>query len=479
MEEHFKNKLKNHKVDWDKEELLFNIQKELDHESSLFDKRWLLLLPVLLVSTCWGLQKMQSSSDVKPVIQHTDSYGSKSSDLANNANEISLDRIKQSIVDPENVDQISQESSSVSKVVDQKNKKTSLNRSLASTEENELNYLSTTSIVSTNNNAYSKTNVKSFNNRSLENDKTTQIESQTVNNGDEMLSKSIAQSVADENSIILIEQLPFIEFDPILLDRDIYILALPNKVILEDVELDDSKSSHLYASLIGNAGSFYRSASASNDSGPDVGELALNRETLNARLALSTNLNFGYQHQSGWFLESGLGYNRLYETLDLVDTLGYSETEVEFDKAFYFLHGNDTIFRSGIATVSDAEIRKVIHNNHHSYYTLPLTVGYRYSLGGVDVSPSLGVSYAFRNSFKGREAQVVEAEQRTVIDDPTFEFRNRLGFRFGLGVEYPLAERLRFLANINYRRSPSLSRGAIDQVYQVYSLGVGFKVIME
>jgi len=59
MEEHFKNKLKNHKVDWDKESLLGNLKEELSPNKSRFDWKWLLLLPLLLLVTCWGWNNLQ------------------------------------------------------------------------------------------------------------------------------------------------------------------------------------------------------------------------------------------------------------------------------------------------------------------------------------------------------------------------------------------------------------------------------------
>ena len=63
MEEHFKNKLKNHKVDWDKESLLGDLERELSPKKRRFNWRWFLLLPLMLLATCYGWNNLQTSED--------------------------------------------------------------------------------------------------------------------------------------------------------------------------------------------------------------------------------------------------------------------------------------------------------------------------------------------------------------------------------------------------------------------------------
>ena len=43
MENHFKNKLKNHKVDWNKEDLLLDLEAALSVKKKSFKKKWFFL----------------------------------------------------------------------------------------------------------------------------------------------------------------------------------------------------------------------------------------------------------------------------------------------------------------------------------------------------------------------------------------------------------------------------------------------------
>ncbi|MDA8693108.1 hypothetical protein N9L92_03530 [Saprospiraceae bacterium] len=64
MENHFKNKLKNYKVDWNKEDLLADLEIALS-EKKPSKRKWLpfFILGILIVPICWGINIF--NSDIK------------------------------------------------------------------------------------------------------------------------------------------------------------------------------------------------------------------------------------------------------------------------------------------------------------------------------------------------------------------------------------------------------------------------------
>ena len=475
MEEHFKNKLKNHKVDWDKEALLENIQYELSQKQSKSRSglgwRWLMLLPLLLLSTCWGFNHFKSSSDIIEAIENT-----TNSDFNNS---------KIIVNDSSAVDFNKANSQQATKKLEKTN----------SNKDHSVKVYPTRSVADKpkfENLNSSKPNL-SFENTKLVNSaiKKNNFPVVGLSESKSLVEKimlnikldSTIQNNLDEIYINPIKQLPLFQIVILSFKKEIPPIPIvpKNEKLNPEGQKDiaDIKK-YYFSSAIGNIGLINRSVQGLSGVENTSEELKLNEETINARFLLSTDVTVGYQHHSGWTLESGLAYNRIIEFLDFDDTIGFSTVDYEHDKAFYFLDQNlDTLFFSGTNKITNSEIRKVRHNNYHSYFTIPLKVGYHYTFRKANLFSTAGISYAFANSFKGREVHINGEGAKEIVDNPSFNLKNRVGFHLGIGMEHPLSERTHIFAKAAYQRSPKLSRDVIEQVYDSYSLGIGIKIFVD
>ena len=456
MEEHFKNKLKNHKVDWDKEELLGNLQKELSQKKSRFNRRWLWLLPLLFIGTCWSVSDFNFSSESDANLETTESAEISDAKIENN--QMDIDNATQT------VDDITV---------------------IADSDVNDLNENQRTQRTQTTHSTPSKNKETKFGNSNLSKQKSILNQNAFVNFNSTLLNSGVVSSKNDftkietQNPTKSMALLPNLEIGALQLDMEFEPkLTLPELDTSPPKEIErmvDVKN-YFFASAGGDVGLINRTVRSLSDDIDFNDAFLENKKTVNARFLLSTNFKIGYQHQSGWSLQSGLGYNNIVEFFKFEDTLGVSSVDVWNEKAYYLLGPLDTLFLGDTVSLLNAEIRKVQHNNFHTYFNIPIEVGYRHEFGKINVFGTAGISFAFANKFKGRESQLLEANIRRVIDNPIYTFKNRIGFQLGCGAEYPFSKRTNAFMKMTYRRTPTLLFSEVgEQFYQSVSLGVGLK----
>ena len=483
MEKHFKNKLRNHKVDWGKEELLGSMQKELSQNKSRFNRKWLWLLPLLFIGTCLGLSESDFSFG-----NVTDLKNTKNSDINNS-------KINNSESDVLDLNQAENQTTVVNPIANNSdsNHLTKTNHSSLSNNDqpkSERLNISNPKIALSKNDAiiFSDKKESIFRRGLSQSTISTATEFQKINSNTATLKKD---ALSNENNfsnsenrekIKPIELIPILEITALPFDKKLQLnIPAPKMNTYEPKQIKrivDVKNS-FFASSSGEVGLINRTTNFQSDD-PELGEvLKLNEETVSSRVLLSTNLAIGCQHQSGWSLQSGLEYNRIVEFFKFDDTLNFEVIEYLDDRAFYFLDQNaDTLFFSDSATIVNSEIRKVRHNNYHSYFNIPMEVGYRHAIGKANIFGTVGISYAFAHNSKGRELRLFEAGIREIIDNPTYNLKNRIGFKISCGAEYPLFQRTHVFMKMAYRRSPKLGGERKEQFYQSYSLGVGLKVVI-
>ncbi len=487
MEEHFKNKLKNHKVDWDKEALLGNMQKELSQKKSRFNRRWFWLLPLLLIGTCWGVSDSGLFIGNGTELEHT---------ISNDINS----KIEDSEVDAYDVNQPDEKSETVSNTIASNADENQLDKTNPSSllENNELKIGTSKDIESATPSVNSKSNfIKNdatifSNNRASVldygasqsiNSKTslTQFNNNSANLNSNNLNHSTNRAARKKTNLIAL--LPSIEMEELPFDWELKLnLINPQLQSYESKEIKKvvDRKNYFFASTAGEIGLINRTTLLGDFEPGFPDEVKKNEDAVTSRFLLSTNLSVGYQHQSGWSLQSGLEYNRVVEFFDFEDTLNVSFTNVLNERAFYFVTQNaDTLFLSDSVAVGNSEIRKVKHNNFHSYFNVPVEVGYRRAIGKTNVFGTVGMNYAFAHTYKGRESRFFDAENRVVVDNPEFYFKNRIGVQISCGAEYPLFQRTHIFMKMAYRRSPKLVTGETkEQFYNAYSLGAGLRVRM-
>jgi len=497
MEEHFKNKLNNHKVDWDKEELLGNIQQELTSNDNSSNWKWLLLLPILLLSTCYGwnyLQQPTSDSslgqaDSKPVtnevrgtvnensIIQKDIQGEiKTKDNSNSTVENTTKQVDKIIAKSKPSDlginkEVNTNASSNSYTQNAKPSPSHIN----SSSQNRTGTLGeqTSTLPPVNENTTDKP--KSSLSDVVADDVASIVSNTNIRNA-ESISKNVAKRNDEITSTIAPLEplgLTFIELNPKEGSRHSTLVPMMDDYSLEDnldKEIDELLKSNFYFSASADIGLVYRNRKFSVQGEELLRKLEANEETEKSLYIFSNNIFFGYQHDTSWSLQVGLEYNHVKEVFD------FYEISV------------DTLLRDDLK-VFRTEERTIKHYNDYKFYTLPFQLGYQFDLKKAKLTTRLGASYTFAHNFQGRRNQIdlIGSGEIDIVDIHeggyyNFNLIDRIGIQAGLTLEYPFMDKHQFFTSATYRRSPTLGmrnfeelRPLIEQNFHSISIGAGFK----
>ena len=461
MEEHFRKKLKNHKVDWDKEELLGSLEQELSQKKSRFDWKFFLLLPLLFIATCWGLTESKfATTDYTAMLTRSTSKSNVTNTPIKTKPNSTFNNAKKSLSNKE------------------ENKHESLTNNNIST--------STSFSNSTKNNASFFSNKKELilKNPITQNLKlTTQNTKLNINSTPPVaaITRGQTSSSKKENQerLILPRLLPHLETPMLSFERqvDSQLPTLTMNPLESNLQKKTPpfKNSFFVSSSIETGAVIHQNTNyATNDL--EFLELLINNEkTESYRFLLSSNLSIGYLDQSGWSLQSGLEYNEIMGFFNYkyfrTDTLpAYNEA------GLYFVNSNaDTLFFGDSTSLIRTEETTIKHWNKQPYFSIPLEVGYRRAFGRTNIFGMVGINYAFAYKFKGRVNQLNEDGTSEIVNNPDFTLKNRIGYRLRLGTEIPLFKRTHLLMNISYLRNPKLAGASKEQFYQSISSGVGLR----
>lgn len=466
MEEHFRKVLKNHRVDWQKEELLPNLRERLSQKKSKFDLRWLFLLALLFIATCWQSTESGFFIDEK----------NKNLESVENKQNIAL-----------NQDETNTSSNSfLDNVEKNKSAKTDLSHSSDTIESKTEN-----AKIALNSNS-SKNNAPLFSNKKeiiienkLSQKENLKIKNQQANNTTIFAETNLSEKNDNVNSVgqekeELVEPVPYLKTIAISSDKKPSSISTGEKLNLFEPNFkndNDKLKESFFISASREAGFVNRTTNFQGDDAELVMQLEANEATVNSFALLNSSVLIGYQHQSGWMLQSGLEQNVIREFFKHISF----KTKTIYDlneKASYFVNQNvDTIFISDTTAILISEVRKVRHSNKLTWFNIPLEVGYHHTIGKANIYGTLGVNYAFAPKYKGRVNQINEDGSDSIIDNPDFKFKNRIGIQLGLGVEYPLFNRTLGFVRVAYRQSPKLiGDNSKEQFYQSFPAAIGFRI---
>lgn len=497
MEEHFKNKLKNHKVDWDKEDLLPNLKNELAPNYKKTSWSWILLIPFLFVISYWASDRNTSASNDQ-LLSDT-SVSKVEVDPSTVSNKTEESTVSSQINEGEEFTKVNINSASLSKIEKviriEKTKKPSLlimgktqkyyedSNQIAQKINMNFNDLVAQQKQAEKINLYQKNNFEEKTESKVI-EKTMPLKSYTVSDTVEFASSNISSmALPSSNTHIESERnfvlntvpsnlLPLIDLQEFEMEEDFNVTPIIFLNSEDEIKIKPKKV--FYVKALVEVGLVERERDFKTSNEGLLDKLEANEETERPQFALYTNLNFGYQHVSGLSVQSGLEYSEIREVFN------YEESNIEIiskDTFSYIIIDlvGDTTFVQAPKNFLETTVRTVRHYNKHRFYSIPIQLAYQFDLKKVNLKTSLDISYTFAHSFEGRVNQVFSEEENIIIDDSVFELKNRFGLQVGLILEYPFLKDTRLVFSASYRRSPQLNFDVIDQRYNSMSLGVGVK----
>lgn len=516
QEEYLRNKLKNHKVDWDKEELLGNLKQELNHDERKIDRRWFLFFPVILLLL--ALWYFNSDSDTNSVNSFSSVTQETSVSQINNESiktkqTIQTKPVKQAKLNPlSKTINTSKENqpNSLNKQnqpnntyrTNSSNPTNQVNKSYLAKNVNKPNEATTPSVtnnfinpsqitktikvkevdLANNTNSVDKPNKANGNNIASLNNSANQANG--LNNFKSNLRNQLAHqntipskatNAISQNLVLgldLIAQLAFAEIDWIKRK-----LNIPSSVIIDPINKESRLQKPFYFSVSGDIGWAHRSRSFGDTSENLYEQLKANANRETPLYIARTQFNLGYQHSSGWSLQSGIDYQEIKEVFKfkeetvermIKDTIAYFIVDTNRDTTFF----NDSILVNRTTTWN------VRHFNTHKFVSIPIQLGYQFQMKKATFVTRLGVSYTFAHSYKGRFNYIFSDGSNQVIFNNMeldYALKDRIGLQLALALEYPVMNYHQFFIQSSFRRSPSMTLGDSQQQYHSISLGAGFK----
>jgi len=479
MEKHFKNKLKQHKVDWDKEDLLDGLESSLSQKKSPSQWKWLLfLLPLLVMVTCWTYYKNDLSDTFSNDLSKTkiieDNYEISTKEIINTTTDVSSEEMYDDLmVRKRKVEEESNQPLTEYKDEIKRQSKRVIQKNIISD-----------GLVDSN------VGITPDNNRLIAN-------SDLINKStDEVLSKKallVSPTVIDETKTQRLNK-KSANINPINLTTKNLNLVTEKflfhepviEVNKEPVEVEskyedkekESKKYAFYAESIFEIGLPNRQEKYKTSDALIKTELEANKDMEDPKVLFVMGVQLGVSIKDKWMFQLGAEYYMIRELFQLEDT--WSDTfYAEYDKAAYFLDDNmDTMYFAGISPFVENQDRKVRHWNSFQYYNIPLNISRRFAFGKFGLNPSIGISYAFNNDFTGRNNSINMDGTNQIVDDPTFKLKNRFGFQLGIGGEYKISDRRQLFLKTSLRKSPTFEQQGYEQTYWMYSIGVGVRYFL-
>ncbi len=484
MEKHFKNKLKNHTVDWDKEELVEPLKEGLGHNKTTFNKKWLLLLPLLLISTCLVINENvlldQSSLDHREITDNNNSNNSPDPSKIKKPNSSGLDESDNNLSTLKKSNLTSQTS-----ILPEKQKATLHTKQSSEPKDLSTNTKSTnehTPLIANNIKNTTKLNPTESRINSAPSDQLLPNNSIKINTSKQQKSKALNNN---RHTLTIFESLPAL-YAQIISDsassfltnhsfEDLLSIQSATDKLSEEKDTGENKFKGYFMSAHTQFGWVNKSYHPLSNNMNFNEALKNNEKTIKAEWSFSNHLELGYQHPSGWFVQAGFQHQIINEFFQYNQQKSDTIQETS-DQTRYFLDQNeDTLFFSGTITKIYTEERIIRHNNQHKVLSVPLNIGFKFRKENFNLFSSAGINYNLMHQFKGRVNKIYEDGTNAIIDNPSFSLKNRMGFQLDFGVDYLAFNRSQLFFKLSYQRTPAILSTQNEQSYQNYFLGTGIR----
>jgi len=454
MENQFKNKLKNHKVDWNKEDLLVDLEAALSKRKKPLKRIWFFLFAFsfLLLATYFGINLKNSNESLNAIDQ---SKIDIENEVDNKASEgITIIRDNEDIkIGNENFTSNKTDLEPSSGVVDNSNisqTKNSDNEFVGSSIEvhplqNNLSiekvkpdHLASINLTKNTDQKNSSPRITKLNSHigypssSLQNSQNSQA-SITKSK------KSYSGNTKERSQNIELADLPKINSFLIYKVSPILLVNTPQ---LSEENIREPKKVSFYIEPNLSVGFLQRKFSTGITSESYLNYLEEKKTFEKPILHDAISLEFGALIDEKWSVQIGVEYQEMREKL-----VGDFFSELDSTR------------------VDD-------HYNTHRYLDIPFNIGRRFSLNNTLLQASAGVSYAITHDFTGR----TYGFGGSIEDEHFFRIENRLGFQLGLALEHSISDNKQLFLKTIFRKSPTLGFDEISEKSHLsYSLGVGVR----
>lgn len=222
------------------------------------------------------------------------------------------------------------------------------------------------------------------------------------------------------------------------------------------------------------AGITQRSA-ASNEPDEDTNTQILENKVLETPRNLFTiAFEVGYRFRNGLTIQSGIHQNRIHELFKWEKLLTVDTIQALSSMGFYTPMGQDTTFYEGPVTRVNSQTRQVIHNNFTTAWVIPFQLGYEKQFGRIRLQPSIGLQFWFKEKYVGKVLSI----EGSILENPDIQLISRTAFKLGLGASYEFMKKSDLFINTAFSNTPSFNMNSVDMTYRTFSAHLGIRVVL-
>lgn len=200
-----------------------------------------------------------------------------------------------------------------------------------------------------------------------------------------------------------------------------------------------------------------------------------NQGFITPKAVTTVQVEAGYRLSSHWSVALGVGQQQIYEQFNFNSVVRSDTLTQDFDKARFFVKSSgDTLFVAGEGDVLEQEVRKIRHHNRLQSIYLPLQVFYTQDYRRFEWTAGVGVNWTATSKYIGRINDAMG-----VSDDPNYQLTHRWGYSLSLGTRFRLTGNKHLFARFAYQKSPTWQHDGVQQRYTTYGLQMGARVALD
>lgn len=200
-----------------------------------------------------------------------------------------------------------------------------------------------------------------------------------------------------------------------------------------------------------------------------------NREKTESHLeAINSNIAFNVQHNSGFFISSGINYTQIDERFLSVDSVYLKSNKNGIVKEIVNADGSITEERGQVEVLEVKNWDKEIYNYYY-FIDIPLSLGYSFNIKNTKIEFSSGISYNLAFMKKGQILGVEDYPVDIAKEKNVFKTNSGMNFISNMKIVFPIKNHLFYVEpNIKYNlKSITADNNPLEQKYFNYGIKLG------